>query len=104
MIRKALVTDISEIMSIVKESTAIMNGDDNPQWDDDYPAEKDFMNDIVRGDLYVYIDGQSMEGIMCINLCEPSEYADILWKSGGDVALVIHRMAVSPHHRGKGWE
>lgn len=40
MIRKALVTDISEIMSIVKESTAIMNGDDNPQWDDDYPRKK----------------------------------------------------------------
>lgn len=102
MIKKALVTDISEIMSIVKESIAIMNGDDNPQWDDEYPGKKDFMSDIVCGDLYVYIDGQSMAGIMCINLCEPSEYEDIQWKSGGDVALVIHRMAVSPHHRGKG--
>lgn len=100
MIRRAESQDIIGIMELIKESTQIMVKEQNPQWDENYPAVGDYLDDIKAKTLYVYEDDSQMAGVICINETEPSEYAPINW-SQNHKAFIIHRMAVSPSHRGK---
>lgn len=101
MIRLANKEDIKAIMEIIKETIVEMNSYGNIQWGSDYPAEKDFLNDIERKDLFVYEEKEKICGIVCINFIEPEEYKDIDW-SLDKKALVLHRMAIAVSERKKG--
>lgn len=96
--RKAVMDDTKEIMQIIKKTIAEMRTYNNTQWDENYPQEKDFMDDIQRGDLYVAEREGKLVGFICINKVEPVEYNGLDWASNED-CMVVHRMAVSPDHR-----
>ena len=99
--RKAVIGDLKEIMEIIKETIAEMHSYNNYQWDENYPQEKDFMNDIQKGDLFVAEKNGRLVGFVCINKIEPVEYNDLNWSLKEDV-MVIHRMAVNPAYRRNG--
>lgn len=103
MIRLANKKDIHPIMEIIKESILEMNSYGNVQWSSDYPAEKDFLNDIEKKELFVYEEekGNKICGIICVNFVEPEEYKHINW-SLDKKALVLHRMAIAVSERQKG--
>ncbi|MBP2643301.1 MAG: acetyltransferase, family [Firmicutes bacterium] len=101
MIRKAKSTDIMDIMKIIKETIIEMHSYGNTQWDEDYPQEKDFLDDIQKGDLYVCEREGSLVGFTCINKIEPAEYTGLPW-STKEPAMIVHRMAVAPRHRRSG--
>lgn len=99
--RKATLNDLDNIMSIIKETVKDMNSSDNYQWDNNYPNENTFENDINNDTLYIKeIDGD-IAGFICIDYNEAKEYDELDW-SLSEKAAVIHRMAVNPDFRRKG--
>jgi len=101
VIRKATFEDIASIMKIVQETIIEMGTYNNTQWDENYPKESNFIEDINKSELYVIDENGELGGFACINKVEPEEYKDLAWKQDG-TALVIHRMAVNPEFRRKG--
>lgn len=101
MIRQAFPSDISGVMAVVKASREIMQAGGNFQWDENYPLQMHFEQDIIEGTLYIIDENGVVSGLICLNYDEPAAYSEASWQSGGH-ALVIHRMAVSPEYRGRG--
>lgn len=101
MIRKAVMADMEQIMAIVAHTIEMMNREGNPQWDENYPARVDFLEDIKAGTLFVWETDGLVEGMACVNCREPEEYAGVEWAQKGP-CTVIHRLAVAPESRGKG--
>jgi hypothetical protein len=44
-----------------------MHSYSNYQWDESYPQEKDFVNDIHNGDLFVAERNRNVVGFVCVN-------------------------------------
>ncbi|WML37479.1 GNAT family N-acetyltransferase [Clostridium sp. OS1-26] len=101
MMRKAVIADIKNVMEIIKETIVEMHSYGNYQWDENYPQEKDFLNDIQKGDLFVTEREGELVGFVCINKVEPVEYNGLNWSLNDD-AMVVHRMAVNPAYRKNG--
>lgn len=99
--RKAVIADIKNVMEIIKETIVEMHSYGNYQWDENYPQEKDFLNDIQKGDLFVIEREGKLVGFVCINKVEPVEYNGLNWSLNDDV-MVVHRMAVNPAYRKNG--
>lgn len=100
-IRLADFSDLEQIMRIIKAVCKEMRLEGNEQWDENYPRENDFLNDIQRRELYVSETNGAVCGFLCINDIEPEEYARINWSSH-QKPLVLHRMAVASEFRGQG--
>ena len=101
MMRKAVLEDIKGIMEILKDTILEMNADNNYQWDENYPQEKDFKKDIEKGDLFISEREGVLLGFVCVNKTEPIEYNGLNWTLVEE-AMVVHRMAVNPSFRRKG--
>ncbi|MFL0195869.1 GNAT family N-acetyltransferase [Clostridium sp. WILCCON 0269] len=101
MVRKAVMEDLRDIMEIIKQTIVEMATYNNTQWDENYPQEKDFMNDIQRGDLFVVEQERKLAGFICINKVEPVEYNGLNW-SLSKHCIVVHRMAVNSIYRRSG--
>lgn len=73
----------------------------NFQWDDQYPNETAFSQDISQSQLWVaHIDGQ-LAGVAALTEDQEPEYAQV----GFDLnqrAIVTHRLAVDPTFQGQG--
>lgn len=96
--RKAVKEDIEDIMKIIKETIEEMRTYNNTQWDENYPQEKDFKEDIKNGNLFVVEREGKLAGFVCINKEAPAEYAGLNWSSDKE-AVIVHRMAVSLKYR-----
>jgi len=101
MMRKAVMEDIKNIMEIIKETIIEMQSYNNNQWDVSYPQEKDFRNDIQKGNLFVLVTEDKLVGFVCINKVEPVEYNVLNWSLNDD-SMIVHRMAVKPSYRRNG--
>ena len=101
MIRKAAKHDMTEDSEILDLTVNEMNSYNNTQWDENYPQEKDFINDIQKGDLFVTEREEKLVGFICINKVEPVEYYGLNWSLNED-AMIVHRMAVNPDYRRSG--
>ena len=101
IVRPATLIDIPGIMALIKEVVPAMNAAGNFQWDDAYPNAGVFTADIERNQLWVAIVGSEIAGIAAITTHQEPEYADVGWDIN-ETAIVTHRLAVDPKHRGKG--
>lgn len=102
MIRRAIPADLPVIMQIIKKVKQAMLEGGNPQWDSDYPGEKEYAGDIQKGELFVDVDAEGrIRGFMCVNDNLSKEYADVVWKTPPP-SLCIHRLAVDTACRGQG--
>ncbi len=101
MIRLATVNDIPAIMQVIHDVIPIMRSAGNLQWDDTYPNAQVFEDDIKAGQLWVLeADGQIV-GVTTITTEQYPEYAQVGLDTNEE-AIVTHRLAVSPHFRGRG--
>jgi GNAT superfamily N-acetyltransferase len=100
-IRLATLKDIPQIMDLIADVVPQMIASGNLQWDNKYPNPEVFENDIKLNQLWVAdIDG-AIGGVTAITTEQYPEYEQV----GLDInetAIVTHRLAVSPHFRGKG--
>jgi ribosomal protein S18 acetylase RimI-like enzyme len=101
IIRPAIKSDVPEIMALINEVVPALNAAGNFQWDQSYPNTTVFEDDIERNQLWVAVADNEITGFAAITTDQEPEYADAGWDIN-EVAVVTHRLAVSPKHRGKG--
>lgn len=101
IIRPATLNDVPQIMQLIAEVVPIMNAAGNFQWDATYPNATVFENDINFNQLWVADDNGDVAGIAAITTDQEPEYAAVGWDLN-ETAIVVHRLAVSIHHQGKG--
>jgi GNAT superfamily N-acetyltransferase len=102
MMRKALWSDLDEIMGIVEKTIEDMKEAKNFQWNSDYPTRDIFADDTKNGELFI-LEGQggSIGGMICVNFDEPPEYSGLDW-SYNKKAVILHRLVVSSAEKGQG--
>lgn len=102
MIRKAVVTDLPEILKIYEHARTFMRETGNPtQWQGGYPQREVLINDIEKGQLYVYESGGEIccVFVFFIGVDPTYAYIDGAWLSDEPYG-VIHRVASSGKERG----
>lgn len=101
--RKATTADLEEAWTLLDTARNLMLTNGRKQWTKDYPSRELIENDIAGGDAYILtVDGEVAAYAKLAVNGEP-EYAHLegSWLSEQDY-VVIHRLAVSPRHRGHG--
>lgn len=98
--------DIDNILTIVAQTVAEMKTYGNDQWDEQYPLRDRFVQDVQNNALYVVkstpteVSMANLMGFIVVDNDEPDGYDAMDWRSDRP-CLVIHRWAVSVHHRQK---
>jgi GNAT superfamily N-acetyltransferase len=101
-IRLALENDIPQIMLLITDVVPEMIASGNLQWDNQYPNEEVFKKDIGLNQLWVAAaENGDIAGVAAITTDQEPEYAGVGWDIN-ELAIVTHRLAVSPKHRGRG--
>lgn len=72
------------------------------QWDELYPSEEVFLDDIVNNTLYIAIEDDKIIGIYVINKECAEEYYNCQWENPEETAYIIHRFCISPDYQNKG--
>lgn len=101
IIRRATLNDVDAIMALVKQVVPLMHAAGNFQWSNDYPNPQVFENDIALNQLWVAEDDGQIAGVTAITTEQYPEYTQVGWNIN-ELAIVTHRLAVSPLHQGKG--
>lgn len=104
--RKAILSDIDEIMIAVEDARELLKEEGNGQWQFGYPNRDDFLADIKNGVSFVVLDNETKEiaGVCALTYFE-EEYLNLYegaWLSDLDF-MVMHRVAVKAKYRGKGY-
>ncbi|MEZ2413602.1 GNAT family N-acetyltransferase [Muriicola sp. E247] len=103
MIRPAKIGEIHQIMCVTKACAHHMLAQGIEQWNDHYPSQEIFNNDIERGELFVKeIDGQIV-GYICITTVMDEEYLPVKWLTPNEINIYVHRLAIHPDFQGKGY-
>ena len=101
MIRHAKILDIPEILSVSRACAHYMIQNGIFQWNEYYPSEAIFKNDISRKELYVLVHNSSIVGCIAISKYMDVEYEPVQWLSQNNRNIYIHRLAVHPDHQKK---
>lgn len=103
MIRKANLTQIDEILQLTRACAKAMIAKGIHQWNEHYPSQTAFEEDIKRDELFVYIKGDRIIGTIVISTLKDEIYNAITWLTPADAHCVyIHRLAVHPDFQGQG--
>lgn len=102
MIRRALLTDLQEILNVKDLVIADMAKHNIFQWDHAYPNEAVLTQDIENQDLYVIEENGVICGFACIDTKQAPEYATLDFEMT-DTAYVVHRLAIHPEYNGRGY-
>jgi len=101
IVRPATTADLPALMTLIRRIVPLMHETGNFQWDNHYPNETVFGQDIEKGQLWVADIAGQLAGIAALTEDQEPEYAQV----GFDLsqrALVTHRLAVDPAFRGQG--
>lgn len=72
------------------------------QWNEAYPTEAAFMNDVARGELWVLDSGSEPAGCLVLSEHMDSEYQTVSWETPDQGARYVHRLAVRPELQRQG--
>lgn len=102
--RKAVESDIEDIMNIINKAQSYLKGLGIDQWQNNYPNCDVIKKDIDNGDSYVLEKDGKLLGTVAVIFDGEKTY-DIIyngqWLSDGEYAT-IHRLAVDSNYRGLG--
>lgn len=103
MIRHAKISEIKDILNITKACAIKMSDNGIFQWNDNYPSESAFLNDLERNELYVKESNGKVIGTIVISTYMDEEYVPIQWLTPNGNSIYIHRLGVDPIYQGKGY-
>jgi len=99
---KGNLQDIALIMDLIKDNIIDMETKGIYQWNEHYPQQSIFEDDINNETLYLIKNEHECLGIIVFNEQQSPEYKEIDWLTEGEKVLVIHRLAVNPKHQKQG--
>jgi len=99
--RLAKQDDLPSLMAIVSRVVPLMRSQGNLQWDDSYPNEAVFLNDMERRQLWVAEVEGALAGFVALTSDPEPDYLQADWDHT-QPALIVHRLAVDPSFRGTG--
>tara|TARA_Y100000815_G_C13349954_1_gene503873 strand:+ start:11976 stop:12479 length:504 start_codon:yes stop_codon:yes gene_type:complete len=103
VIRLAKSDEIDEILQLTRACAQHMIVKGIHQWNEHYPSRAAFLNDIERGELYLYLIDGKISGTIVTSTLMDEEYIPISWLTPKDSRNVyIHRLAVLPAMQGRG--
>ena len=102
MIRRAKISDLTDILLITKACAAYMITKGIFQWNEHYPSKQAFLKDLEQEELYVLLDENKLIGTVVISTLMDEEYIPIQWLTKNESNLYIHRLAVHPDFQGMG--
>ncbi len=102
-IRKAVLSDLQEIMRIISLCTKHMISKKIFQWDENYPSKNIFKEDIDNGYLMVLLLKSDIIGCVSVSNIMDDFYKKIEWKIKSNDSLYVHRLAINPTFQGKGF-
>jgi ribosomal protein S18 acetylase RimI-like enzyme len=100
---KAEQNDLNEILNLVQECIKDMNNAGITQWNEQYPPNEIFWQDIKINSLYTLKINGELVGIIVLSDKQEEQYESIQWKDASGKFLVIHRLAVHPKWQRKGY-
>lgn len=100
--RMAENADMKEIMTLVQQATFAMEAGGIHQWDERYPMEEDFLEDLSQGNLYVGVKEAQIAVIFTLNSFCDEEYVKGTWMYPEEEFCVIHRLCVHPKFQNQG--
>ncbi|SHJ71024.1 GNAT family N-acetyltransferase [Tepidibacter formicigenes] len=102
--RKAVETDINDIMNIIKQAQVYFKEHGINQWQDNYPNVETISSDIANKNSYVLIRDNNIVATVAVCFDGEKTYDSIYegeWISNNEYA-VIHRIAVNKNYKGLG--
>lgn len=102
--RKAIESDINDIMNIIKQAQKYLKEQGIDQWQDNYPNYETINNDIKNNNGYVLLNDNTIIGTVTIIFDGEKTYDTIYngrWITNGEYAT-IHRIAVDSNYKGLG--
>ena len=102
--RMASQADMEEIMKITEEARAVLRERGIDQWQSGYPVRQDFLEDIEKGNCFLFFHGPELAGFFSLSAEEEPAFASIRdgkWTDGVS-GCVLHRLAVAAKYRGSG--
>ena len=100
--RPAETTDIDAICNMISSAIAEMERADIHQWDNIYPTQDDFLNDIIKKTLYVGTIDDVIAVVYAINKDADEQYANGIWAYPDSDYCIIHRLCVNPKYQNQG--
>ena len=101
--RKATPSELPQIWIILKQAIARRKEDGSNQWQDGYPNLEVIQNDIDKNAGFVLTEGGTIVGYSALLINDEPAYEKIEGKwLTNDHFVVVHRIAISENHLGKG--
>ncbi len=95
--------ELEAILALTRACGKHMRDNGIDQWDENYPDLDRLSTDIQTATLFAYRESGVVLGIIVLNEIQDPEYSEISWSTKEtDRNIVVHRLAVSPEHQGKG--
>jgi RimJ/RimL family protein N-acetyltransferase len=102
--RKAVESDIDNIMNIIKQAQKHFKEQGIDQWQNNYPNTETILMDIKNENGYVLLEDDTIIGTVSISFDGEKTYEHIYngkWISNNEYA-VVHRMAIDPKYKRQG--
>lgn len=100
--RKATLEDLPVIHALVQDAVAALQANGNPQWDERYPRDEDFIPDIMSGTQYLGLIDGKVGMIFALNTDHDPQYDDGAWRYPDAIWTVLHRFIFHPSLWGRG--
>ncbi|MFV8269898.1 GNAT family N-acetyltransferase [Flavobacterium sp. GT2N3] len=102
--RKAELSEIVPIWQILQQAVLRRKEEGSNQWQDGYPNPEVVQKDIEKGEGFVLLSGETIIGYSAVLINNEPAYEKIEgnWLTNDDF-VVLHRVAISEKHLGKGF-
>ena len=104
-LRRAQLQVLTAIMKIIDDAKELLKKNGSPQWQNGYPDQETFTQDIVMQTNWILINDNKVVATATLQLTPEPTYRNITqgqWQQPDEPYATIHRVAISSNYRGQG--
>lgn len=104
-LRRTQLQDLTAIMKIIDDAKELLKKNGSPQWQNGYPDQETFTQDIVMQTNWILINDNKVVATATLQLTPEPTYRNITqgqWQQPDEPYATIHRVAISSNYRGQG--
>lgn len=102
MIRRAKISEITDIITISKACAQYMIDKGIYQWNEHYPSREHYEKDVNRDELFVLELEDKIIGTIVLSTYMDEEYKAVKWLTPNGNSLYVHRLSIHPENQGQG--